>query len=472
MSASLLLHNAEVGGQPGMEVRVERGQVLQVGPRLGRRSGEAVLDAAGGAVIPGLHDHHVHLRALIAARQSVDASPAADPREFDRLIAESARPLGPGLSLRVIGWHEASAGPLDRYRLDKLSGTVPVRVQHRSGVLWVLNSAALRQAGADHSDLAGIERDERGVATGRLIRMDRWLRDRLGSTMPAGVFRGQLATYARQAACLGLTGFTDATPDRDQSDVDEFASLAADGVVPQRLVLMAPPGLSEPLADRVSLGPHKVILDDATLPSVAELAELARSAHRAGSRVALHCVTAEQLVLATAALEQAGGVDGDRIEHASVVPPGYPGRLARLGAAVVTQPGFIGVRGDSYIRHVSPDEQTWLYPCATLLRSGVVLAAGSDAPFGPWDPWQCVASAVTRRTPAGAVIGPGERITPLRALRLSLAAPDDLSVLRRVAPGQPGDLCVLRVPLRMFLSGPTAEGIRAGIVAGQVFERT
>ena len=34
----------------------------------------------------------------------------------------------------------------------------------------------------------------------------------------------------------------------------------------------------------------------------------------------------------------------DRIEHAGIVPPGYSGELARLGLAVVTQPGFIAAR--------------------------------------------------------------------------------------------------------------------------------
>ena len=36
------------------------------------RPGEDLLDAAGGTVLPGLHDHHVHLRSLAASRASVD----------------------------------------------------------------------------------------------------------------------------------------------------------------------------------------------------------------------------------------------------------------------------------------------------------------------------------------------------------------------------------------------------------------
>ncbi len=175
------------------------------------------------------------------------------------------------------------------------------------------------------------------------------------------------------------------------------------------------------------------------------------------------------LIVAVAAFEQAG-VAGDRIEHASVVPPGYAARLARLGLTVITQPGFISVRGDDYLREVPAPEQAWLYPCATLARAGTAVAAGTDAPFGPADPWRCVAAAVGRRTPAGRVLGPPERLSPARALRLFLTAPEDPSRLRQVRPGQPGDLCVLRIPLRAFLSRPAADGVRAGIIGAQVFE--
>jgi predicted amidohydrolase YtcJ len=466
---TVLVVNAEVSGRPGLGVRVSREEILAVGAGLSPRRGEAVLDAAGGAVIPGLHDHHVHLRGLLAARLSADVSAAAGPAAFDRVVAAAAAAVGRGRWLRATGWSETSAGPLDRHRLDALTGAVPARVQHRSGAMWVLNSAALRQVAADDSDAEGIERDERGAPTGRLLRMDGWLRGRLPSGLPADGLRAGLADYGRQCARLGLTGFTDATPGRDQADVDAFGQLSAGGALPQRLLLMAPPALRPPPGGRVTLGPQKVILDDAALPDVAELAALAAQVHRCGSALAVHCVTAEQLIVAVAAFEQAG-VAGDRIEHASVVPPGYAVRLARLGLAVVTQPGFISVRGDDYLHEVPAAEQPWLYPCATLTRAGTAVAASTDAPFGPADPWRCIAAAVSRRTPSGRVLGPRERLSPARALRLFLTAPDDPGRLRQVQPGQPGDLCVLRTPLRPFLARPSADGVRAGIIGARVFE--
>ena len=474
---TVLIRSAEVRGQPGLDVRVGPGSVEEIGSRLVRQPGEPVLDAAGGAVIPGLHDHHVHLRALVAARQSLDASVVPDPAGFDRLVSAAASGHTGRRWLRVIGWDENRAGPLHRARLDSLTGSVPARVQHHSGAMWMLNSTALAAVGADTADEAGIERDEYGAPTGGLLRLDTWLRDRLPPEARES-FAGGLKAYASWSVQVGVTGFTDATPDRNQADIDEFCALSESGTIRQRLVLMAPPGLRAPPASRVRLGPRKVILDDAMLPSAGQLASQIAHTHRRGTAVAVHCVTAQQLVVCAAAFEEASALEpacqipafADRIEHAAVVPPGYADELARLKIAVVTQPGFITARGDSYLAHVPAPERDWLYPCASLLRAGVTVAASTDAPFGPSDPWACIAAAVTRRTRSGQVLAPAERVAASQALRLFLADPSDLRRTRIVAVGGPADLCVLRAPLTEALTQPSAAMVRAVVSRGQVME--
>jgi len=467
---TLLITNVTVGGRPGLNVRAGPETILEVGPSLPRRSGERVVDGAGGEVIPGLHDHHVHLRAAVASGQSVDVSAAADPAEFDAMVLAAAAGASPRTWLRITGWYEHAAGAIDRHRLDALTGPVPVRVQHRSGAMWVLNSAALRQAGVDACDHPGVERDDRGAPTGRLLRLDDWLRGRLATlagARPADCFAVGLAEYADKAARAGVTGFTDATPGRDQADVDEYSELAEAGVLPQRLLLMAPPGLRRPGSARVTLGPQKLILDDATLPTPGNLAAAIAGAHRRGSPFAIHCVTAEQLLVSIAALEQAGPA-GDRIEHAGIVPPGCAKSIGRLGVAVVTNPGFIAARGDDYLRDVPAAERDWLYPCASLIKAGVAVAAGSDAPFGPASPWQCIAAAATRMTPAGRVLGQAEQVPAMRALRLFLADATNVRRTRAIAPGQPGDLCILRQPLRTALARPSDTEVLATIVGGRI----
>ncbi len=74
MTAEFVIRNAEVEGRPGVDVRLRAGRICEVGTHLWRR-GVDWLDARGGAVLPGLADHHLHLHALAAARASVRCGP-------------------------------------------------------------------------------------------------------------------------------------------------------------------------------------------------------------------------------------------------------------------------------------------------------------------------------------------------------------------------------------------------------------
>ncbi|PRC54211.1 amidohydrolase, partial [Mycobacterium sp. ITM-2017-0098] len=83
----------------------------------------------------------LHLRAAAAAMCSVRVGPDEIRGKADlaRVLA-AATPDADGW-VRAVGYHDAAAGPLDRDVLDEMSPRVPVRVQHRSGVQWTLNSA-------------------------------------------------------------------------------------------------------------------------------------------------------------------------------------------------------------------------------------------------------------------------------------------------------------------------------------------
>jgi predicted amidohydrolase YtcJ len=122
---------------------------------------------------------------------------------------------------------------------------------------------------------------------------------------------------------------------------------------------------------------------------------------------------------------------------------------------VVTQPGFLADRGQSYRREVTPIDLPDLYRAASLRAAGAPLALSSDAPYGPLDPWAVITAAVERRDRTGAVLGPGERLAPGDALAGYLAPPDDPGGSpRRLHPGAPADLVLLDRPLADVLAGP------------------
>ncbi|MFC1402639.1 MULTISPECIES: amidohydrolase family protein [Streptacidiphilus] len=467
--SGLLIRRAEVGGVL-YDVRVGEGRVLEIGHALLRQGpDEQVTDGRGGALLPGLTDHHIHLFATAADLASTPCDPttARDATELRDLL-HRAGPDEHGW-IRGVRYHESVAGELDAAALDLLRDDVPIRIQHRSGALWMLNSLAATAIGLDRVDHPGIERDPEGEATGRLWRADDWLRDRLPRGRPPS-----LTALGRLLAGYGITSVTDASPALDSGTVDAITTAMTDGALPQQVQLLGAPlrgDVRRQPTDRQRVplaGPWKIVLADSGLPRYDELVEEIDAAHRAGRPVAVHCVTREALVLLLVALEQAGSRPGDRLEHAALVPQELIPTLHRLGLRVVTQPGFLTDRGDDFLLGVPADEHRDLYRCASLLAGSVPLALSSDAPYGPLDPWAVQRAAVSRLTPAGVVAGRRERLDAAQALDGYLSPPQlPGSPTRIVGPGSPADLVLLHTPLREALAHPDAELVRLCLAAGE-----
>src|SRR5690606_2551112 len=156
-------------------------------------------------------------------RRSVPVGPGAvrDDGGLVRALREADASLPPGTWIRAVGYHESVAGALDRAFLDRIVPARPVRVQHRTGAMWVLNSAGLGALGTAGVP-AGAGRDPSGELNGRLHRAGEWLRDHLPSDIGA-----DLADLGAALARVGITGVTDATPFRRAEDLDSLARAVA-----------------------------------------------------------------------------------------------------------------------------------------------------------------------------------------------------------------------------------------------------
>ncbi|WSG63109.1 amidohydrolase family protein [Nocardia sp. NBC_01730] len=416
------------------------------------------MDAKGGWLLPGLHDHHLHLRSLAATAGSVRLGPPrlSTAAELAAVLLQADSDLPAGAWIRGIGYHESVAGELDRWTLDRIIRDRPARVQHRSGALWTLNSRACAAVGLADCVLPGVERDPAGRVTGRLWRMDSWLGSRI-ATVP-----NDLAAVSARAAALGVTGFTDATPSLRQSDIDDFARSVADRTIQQHMHCMAPPGITDPGIARFSLGPTKILLDDAMLPALDEFTDHIADLHAAGRSVAVHCVTRVQLILTIAALDGAGTRDGDRIEHGAIIPAESLAWLRERGVPVVTQPHFLMERAAQYARDVPAVDRPDLWRLGSLLDARVGVAAGSDAPFGAANPWHVVRAAVNR-DPTSDV---PEGISMHSALALFHGRPERPAASRVIAPGEVADLTLLAVPPEELTSALHDPPIAATIVGG------
>jgi predicted amidohydrolase YtcJ len=331
-------------------------------------------------------------------------------------------------------------------------GERPVRIQHRSGRLWMLSSAACRRLGLDAGD-------------GRIFDADTELRARLGREEPP-----DLEPVGRLLASRGVTGVSDATATNGPAEAAILADAAARGVLPQRLRLMG--GASLPATSGTVRGERKLVLHEAAPPDFVELVTAVDAAHRDGRGVAFHCVTRAELVLALAALESAGVERGDRIEHASVAPPELVKLLAERRVTVVTQPGFVHERGDAYLTDVEPADVPWLYRGRGFLEAGVLLGGGSDAPFGEADPWIAMRAAVDRRSAGGNTLCVGEALSPEESLALFTSSPDAPGgPPRRIEVGVPADLCLLDRPWSQARLVLSRAAVHATLIGGALVHR-
>jgi predicted amidohydrolase YtcJ len=451
----LTIRNVEVDGRAGLDVRIADGRIAEVGPRLAEGGDE--IDGRGGALIPGLCDHHIHLFGLAARDDSVTLEGAASADDVAARIAAATAAKPAGAWVRVLGYHETMAGELTRAGLDRLAPRHRLRVQHQTGSLWVLNSLALAALG-DGDDPPSLERD-----AGRIWRGDAWLRSRIGAEPPP------LAPVGARLARYGITALTDASVTTDADAAGRLAAAHRAGELPQRLTLMSGGPLAAPADGAFVVGPVKVLLDDHALIDLDDFVGRIAGARAEGRKVAVHCVTAAELALSLAAFGAAGAEPGDRIEHGGVIPADAIGELKALGLTVVTQSAFIRERGDRYAATVAAEDLPDLYRCASLLRAGVPVAGSSDAPYATPDPWAGVAAAVDRLSAGGRAMGAGEAVEPSAALGLYLddpAAPGRRR--RRIAPGAAADLCLLDAPLGEALRAPSAERVAATVIAGCV----
>jgi predicted amidohydrolase YtcJ len=432
----MLIQQAMLLDGTAADIRVDE-QIVDVG-ELVPDKGEQVLEAAGATVIPGLHDHHIHLRSAAAALTSVRVGPAEVQGREDLAGALAGAAVGSDGWIRAVGYHEAVAGSLDRDVLDEVSPDVPVRVQHRSGVLWTLNSAGLARVGlTDHPD-------------GRLRSADRTWSDTLQRN------ESGLADVSRRLSGYGVTGVTDATPDFEVSDIVKLMEAHRRGELAQRVHCLAP---------------GKRILHDVDL-DLDELTAWMAERHAADAPVAMHCVTTAQLVVTLSALRAAGTHPQDRIEHAAVVPDDSIADLKGLDVTVVTQPNFVAERGDQYLTDIPAAGHHELWRLASLRSAGVKVALSTDMPFGDGDPWATMRAAVHRTTASGAVLGPDECVSASEALTMFFGTSANPTKARAITKGQPGDLCVLAAPPEEVLNELDSAMVAATVVAGEVvFER-
>ena len=439
---NLLIRDADLAGVQ-TDVRCRAGRVVKIGDTL-EAGGEPCVLAAGGALLPSLHDHHSHLFALAASNLAVKCGPpqVTRPTELESALCNAK---GTGW-IRGVGYHESVAGDLTALDIDAWVKDRPVRIQHRSGRLWFCNTMA--------SELLSLG-DDNG---GQLYRQDELVADKLGRDKEV---EEELSRVSSDLASFGVTHVTDATPVNDDAQLQTLRRLCPS----QHIEAMG--------GESLSVGHLKIILDDYQLPDLTVLARQIERVHEDDRAVAIHCVSKVEIVFAIAAITEAGMHRRDRLEHGTVMTPDLLEQACKLGLTVVPNPNFIFERGDQYILDAASNELDYLYPVREMYEHGVPLLFGTDAPFGNPDPWLAMRAAVNRKTRSGASIASTQCISPELALNLftNKPGPHNNSV-PQVQVGDEASFCVLNTPWRIARERLHNETVQFTICDGEVtFER-
>jgi hypothetical protein len=411
-----------------------------------------VVDLAGGMLLPGFQDAHVHPITAGVDRMQCDVRdihPRTAVLETIRAYADAH----PAAAWVVgSGWYmgDFPNGTPRREDLDSVVPDRPAFLPNRDGHSAWVNSRALELAGIgrgtpDPAD-GRIERDPDGTPTGslhegagRLVERlippttdDEWAEGlRIGQAhlhslgitawQDAIVLPENLATYRRAVAEGWLTARVEGalwwSRDRGPEQVDEFleasravaaqpgrlransVKLMLDGVLETFTGAMLEPYLGadgRPTANRgidfidpQALGGYVTRIDAAGLQP---------HFHAIGDRAVRNALDA------VGAARSANGPSDTRphISHIQVIHPDDVPRFAGLDVAANAQPLWACHEtnmDELTVPFLGPERAGWQYPFASLRRAGSRLAMGSDWGVSSPNPLEEIEVAVTRVSP-------------------------------------------------------------------------
>jgi predicted amidohydrolase YtcJ len=504
---------------------VRGGRVVAVGRDrdvcrlVGRRT--RVLDAAGGTVLPGVNDSHVHLNAF-----GLNLPPFSydmDTATIDELVAvvRSAVDAAPTQDswIRGMGWNDNRLPrPPRRTDLDPVTGDHPVILTDFSAHAVAVNSIVLRLAGITRDTVPPpggvIEKDASGEPTGVLRETAQGLVRGLVPPFTRDEVAQGIATGVEMLHAQGITSVTEPGIDLDTLAIYaekaragtlgvRVNALLRGGTAPQHLrdilaayrpltgvdprvlrvagVKLFADGiptaartawLHEPYLDGTN---GSLVIDGATITEqVANLHELISIAVRAGMQVGTHA-TGDATIDAVVAGYLKTKREGLRhyVIHGDLTPPATLRTMARHDIGVNMNATIKYLLGRTLDPVLGPARTDYQWPYRTALDLGVQVSSSSDAPVTSPNWLQGVMAAVLREGMFGGVAGEAERITVPEALATYTRTPawqDHATDWKgTLAEGMVADVCVvggdvLRVDPHELVGLP----VTATVVGGRV----
>jgi predicted amidohydrolase YtcJ len=484
------------------------------------------IDAAGGLVLPGFQDSHIHPHHAGNTLITCDLSEEESIDGYLRRIAEYAAANPDRAWITGGGWGMDlfPGGVPTKDLLDRVVPDRPVYLPNRDGHGAWVNSRALEIAGVTRDSVdpvsGRIERDADGdpigcLQEGAMELVSAHVPPLSDDDVDAGFLLAQQQLFA-----WGVTAWQDAMVESGDRGLDNLASyrrLDADGRLLARVVgaqwWEREKGLDQIEAfvahrdavtgDRFSAGSVKIMQDGIAENFTAAmlepyldgcgcdtsntgksfvdpgmLAEASAALTAAGLRVHFHTLGDRAVREALDAIESTPGMKRPLLAHLQVIHPDDIARFAGLDAVASIQPLWArheSQMDDLTIPFLGARRAAWQYPFASLRRAGATLALGSDWPVSTANPLEIIHTAVTRCPPGRA----SDPLSGEQAISLSDAvvgytegsayANADEHRTGRIAVGYDADIAILD---RDLFSAPTAEiadaSVAYTIVGGRV----
>ena len=440
-------------------VVVSNGRIVFVGadaaskPWIGMRT--RVVDLEGKMLLPAFHDSHVHpisggIESLEVNLHGIES--AAEVLEKVRSYA-AAHPNASWI--RGSGWELTTfpnANPT-RAMLDEVVPDRPAYLEAMDGHSAWVNSRALAVAGVtrDTPDPAHgrIERDPKtGEPSGALREEATHLVSRHLPRRTAKDYEDGLKEALRQANAFGLTSLQEASA--SDRDLETYVAFDRRGALTARVRASIYCDTDKGVADvprivdlrrrfhgrRLVAGGVKIFADGVLETKTAAVLEpylgtsgdrgkanlepavfqeLATALDREGFQIHVHAIGDRAIRDTLDALEAARRANGVRdsrhhIAHLELIDPADVPRFRRLGVVANFQPFW--ANGDKYLTELTepelgPERSRWLYPIASVLDSGGVVAFGSDWSVSSLNPLDGIEVAVTHRAPSSEAPGAG-----------------------------------------------------------------
>ncbi|MEU7554629.1 amidohydrolase [Streptomyces sp. NPDC044571] len=408
---------------------VERGHIAWVGSEGAAdafaQGVDEVVDLGGALVTPAFTDAHVHTTAAGLALTGLDLSEAASLADALRLVRAYAERRPADRVLLGHGWDAARWPERRAPRRAELDEAVGGRPLYLSRI--DVHSAVVTTALLDlvpglvvRGDEPLVRDDHHAVRTAAL-----------SAVTAAQRAEAQQAALDR-AASLGI-GSVHECGGPGISSAEDFSDLLnlarerpgprvfgywADRDLEQAAALGAIGAAGDLFVDG-ALGSHTACLHTpyADAPhtgtgylDAADIAEHVAACTEAGLQAGFHAIGDAALTAVVEGVRAAADKVGlarvraarHRVEHAEMMTPATIAAFADLGLTASVQPAFDAAWGGDdgmYADRLGAERARTLNPFAALLKAGVPLAFGSDAPVTPFDPWGTVRAAAFHRTP-------------------------------------------------------------------------